>query len=842
MDSKQSYQGQYGLYTDLTMSPISLPTVMNYANVISIVADSKLGITETTNKQWYHGLIIDEEKLNKIKDWVDRIDAALTILETLFYLWPNNVSAELDANQYIGNTKAFLNSAKGLLNIVTPIKIEELDPNGKFGITKSSIEDLTHESVTKNMPFWGLILNSGEFQTGEEKKKILPRILYKYFASQKETSSIKEILSESDFVGIIERIQTKNKSLTITDKKMLIKIQQMLTSEMAIVSIKKALYSDMPKAVEIMLGNFNAVSNMMNSLTGEQNFFEATFFLIKQFLTAQIKAMASDLGANATELLAKQLSAKIAKSLVPGSNIASLALTANELISFGKDAAFAPKYVPFTVEYNYDDIKNEHQVIFDEPESCNFSMFTYLYDVPDEDLAANAKRILLYDLIMDNNFPIDPDDGYFVGQDKTILMRTPENGALFYHDFYIGENIDKTLFESKIRQHPIVKVGIDAHRSQKGMLIDDLNLPRTEMNAKDYIDTVTIDNKDFAVIDFSEMFYDSKNPFYKKVYHALNPMKSDNKTYLKLEGHDIYTLSAIIEFTDFTGHQGGIDGSVFKDTIKVYMPNEVYRNNVSIKLIHFNNIDDIMKWRLAHFERYTIHTYLFDETAITVECIDDKEYITNSSHEWVRNSSLKAAILIVDDILHKYLQDKYSGNEAKIARALKNIFTNQGSDSYVLAYDPVEIEILEDTFDFDDFQNLAYEDNCDEKGEIIDEEQKYGEFTNTGCQVTSKSINISQNTSQKIELIAMCAHSNEIDYIVEKQPKNGLLTVTGNVATYTPNTDFLGEDSFTYIANNGVDNSEPGVISITILDIILTEGLVAYYPFDGDAKDKWEWK
>jgi hypothetical protein len=80
-------------------------------------------------------------------------------------------------------------------------------------------------------------------------------------------------------------------------------------------------------------------------------------------------------------------------------------------------------------------------------------------------------------------------------------------------------------------------------------------------------------------------------------------------------------------------------------------------------------------------------------------------------------------------------------------------------------------------------------------------------------------------------------HSNEIDYIVEKQPKNGLLTVTGNVATYTPNTDFLGEDSFTYIANNGVDNSEPGVISITILDIILTEGLVAYYPFDGDAKD-----
>jgi hypothetical protein len=608
---------------------------------------------------------------------------------------------------------------------------------------------------------------------------------------------------------------------------------------MAIVSIKKALYSDMPKAVEIMLGNFNAVSNMMNSLTGEQNFFEATFFLIKQFLTAQIKAMASDLGANATELLAKQLSAKIAKSLVPGSNIASLALTANELISFGKDAALAPKYVPFTVEYNYDDIKKEHQVIFDEPDSCNFSMFTYLYDVPDEDLAANARRILLDDLIMDNNFPHYPEDGYFVGQDKIILMRTPENGAFFYHDFYIGENIDKTLFESKIRQHPIVKVDIDAHRSQKGMLIDDLNLPRTEMNAKDYIDTVTIDNKDFAVIDFSEMFYDSQNPFYKKVYHALNPMKSDNKTYLKLEGHDIYTLSAIIEFTDFKGHQGGIDGSIFQDTIKVYMPNEVYRNKVSITLINYDNNDDIIKVKLASYGYNTIHTYLFNESALTVECIDNRDYITNSSYTWIQNSSLNAVILIVDDILHQYLQDKYSGNEAKIARALKKIFTNQGTDSYVLIYHPDEIDIKSDTFDFDDFKNLAFEDRFDENGIMNNDEDKYGELIDKECEVVSKSISISKNTTHKIELIATCINDNEIEYIIAESPENGSLSINGHVATYTPNADYLGKDKFFYIAYNGVDYSDPGVITITVLDMVTPDdGLVAYYPYNGNANDE----
>jgi hypothetical protein len=132
---------------------------------------------------------------------------------------------------------------------------------------------------------------------------------------------------------------------------------------------------------------------------------------------------------------------------------------------------------------------------------------------------------------------------------------------------------------------------------------------------------------------------------------------------------------------------------------------------------------------------------------------------------------------------------------------------------------------------------IKNDDTYDEEEKPFVEEEKYGEVLYTGCQAISKSINISQNTSQKIELIAICANSNEIDYIVDKKPQNGLLTVTGNVATYTPNTDFLGEDSFTYIANNGVDNSEPGVISITILDIILPEGLVVYYPFDGNAKD-----
>lgn len=51
-------------------------------------------------------------------------------------------------------------------------------------------------------------------------------------------------------------------------------------------------------------------------------------------------------------------------------------------------------------------------------------------------------------------------------------------------------------------------------------------------------------------------------------------------------------------------------------------------------------------------------------------------------------------------------------------------------------------------------------------------------------------------------------------------PTNGLLTLNSNGAfTYTPNTDFNGTDSFTYIASDGVSQSEPTLVSITITPV-----------------------
>jgi sugar lactone lactonase YvrE len=53
-------------------------------------------------------------------------------------------------------------------------------------------------------------------------------------------------------------------------------------------------------------------------------------------------------------------------------------------------------------------------------------------------------------------------------------------------------------------------------------------------------------------------------------------------------------------------------------------------------------------------------------------------------------------------------------------------------------------------------------------------------------------------------------------YSIARQPAHGVLTGANDNRSYTPNPDFYGEDSFTFVANDGRDNSGPATVSITI--------------------------
>ncbi len=55
-----------------------------------------------------------------------------------------------------------------------------------------------------------------------------------------------------------------------------------------------------------------------------------------------------------------------------------------------------------------------------------------------------------------------------------------------------------------------------------------------------------------------------------------------------------------------------------------------------------------------------------------------------------------------------------------------------------------------------------------------------------------------------------------ISFQVVDQPEHGTLTGTGENRTYTPDADFFGSDSFTFVTNDGRDDSPAAVVDITV--------------------------
>jgi VCBS repeat-containing protein len=67
--------------------------------------------------------------------------------------------------------------------------------------------------------------------------------------------------------------------------------------------------------------------------------------------------------------------------------------------------------------------------------------------------------------------------------------------------------------------------------------------------------------------------------------------------------------------------------------------------------------------------------------------------------------------------------------------------------------------------------------------------------------------------------MATDAENNPLTYAIVAQPGFGTVTLDGTTATYTPALDFVGEDSFTYLANDGLVDSNVATVTITVTPV-----------------------
>lgn len=107
-------------------------------------------------------------------------------------------------------------------------------------------------------------------------------------------------------------------------------------------------------------------------------------------------------------------------------------------------------------------------------------------------------------------------------------------------------------------------------------------------------------------------------------------------------------------------------------------------------------------------------------------------------------------------------------------------------------------------------------------------------------------LTIDEDSSVSITLSGNDAGGNSLTYQVVSQPANGTLSGTTPNLSYTPNADYHGMDSFSYIANDGTSDSSAATVSITVLPVndlptagssAVVAGTLVDEPFSGTLAD-----
>ena len=80
----------------------------------------------------------------------------------------------------------------------------------------------------------------------------------------------------------------------------------------------------------------------------------------------------------------------------------------------------------------------------------------------------------------------------------------------------------------------------------------------------------------------------------------------------------------------------------------------------------------------------------------------------------------------------------------------------------------------------------------------------------------NQSVFTEENISVNITLTATDIDGDPLTYQVLTQPQHGTLSGVAPTLEYIPNTDFVGNDSFTFKANDGRIDSLPATVQITV--------------------------
>lgn len=95
---------------------------------------------------------------------------------------------------------------------------------------------------------------------------------------------------------------------------------------------------------------------------------------------------------------------------------------------------------------------------------------------------------------------------------------------------------------------------------------------------------------------------------------------------------------------------------------------------------------------------------------------------------------------------------------------------------------------------------------------------EYKKCINNEIPIAKEQSIVTSNISKKsVTLIATDKDNDSLKYTIKRPPTHGIVSGTAPTLTYTPYIGYGGEDSFTFVADDGMENSEQATVSIWIV-------------------------
>lgn len=84
--------------------------------------------------------------------------------------------------------------------------------------------------------------------------------------------------------------------------------------------------------------------------------------------------------------------------------------------------------------------------------------------------------------------------------------------------------------------------------------------------------------------------------------------------------------------------------------------------------------------------------------------------------------------------------------------------------------------------------------------------------------VPDQTVTLNKHASFNLIFAGSDVESDKLTYKIVQSPENGVLLAYPDVANYAPKGDFVGQDQFTYVANDGLGDSREATVTLNVVD------------------------